>query len=89
MTSLDELPELAPYLPDMDDLEDELDAWARRATAETTPTPRLDRGGSADCGGRAHRRYGRGVIATDDDGLVRLQKLLAQSGVASGASARS
>ena len=24
MTSLDELPELAPYLPDMDDLVDEL-----------------------------------------------------------------
>lgn len=28
VTSLDELPELAPYLPDMDDLEDELSAMA-------------------------------------------------------------
>ncbi|GGD27140.1 SMC-Scp complex subunit ScpB [Nocardioides daphniae] len=28
VTSLDELPELAPYLPDMDDLEDELSALA-------------------------------------------------------------
>ena len=32
VTSLDELPELAPYLPDMDDLEDEL-------MAMSTPTP--------------------------------------------------
>ena len=28
VTSLDELPELAPYLPEMDDLEDELSAMA-------------------------------------------------------------
>ena len=34
VTSLDELPELAPYLPDMDDLEDEL---SRMST--TTPEP--------------------------------------------------
>ena len=33
VTSLDELPELAPYLPDMDDLEDEL------AEAVAAPTP--------------------------------------------------
>ncbi len=31
VTSLDELPELAPYLPDMDDLEDELEAGGSRA----------------------------------------------------------
>ena len=36
ITSLDELPELAPYLPDMDDMEDEL--AERRATA-SEPTP--------------------------------------------------
>ena len=44
ITSLDELPELAPYLPDMDDLEDELasvaglDAPRRRAGA-AEPAP--------------------------------------------------
>jgi segregation and condensation protein B len=43
ITSLDELPELAPYLPDMDDLEDELasvaglDAPAPEPAAEPTP----------------------------------------------------
>ena len=37
--SIDELPELAPYLPDMDDLEDELTEMA--ASAET-PTPAGD-----------------------------------------------
>lgn len=45
ITSLDELPELAPYLPDMDDLEDELasvaglDAPAPEPAAEPTPEP--------------------------------------------------
>ena len=54
ITSIEELPELAPYLPDMDDLEDELaqrgrhaaggdlraDAWRdTRATPEPTPEP--------------------------------------------------
>ena len=45
VTSLDELPELAPYLPDMDDLEDELasvaglDAPAPASTAEAPPAP--------------------------------------------------
>ena len=34
VSSLDELPELAPYLPDMDDLEDEL-----ASVAGSTPTP--------------------------------------------------
>ncbi|MBE7324251.1 SMC-Scp complex subunit ScpB [Nocardioides sp. Y6] len=33
VSSLDELPELAPYLPDMDDLEDELSAWAGTGVA--------------------------------------------------------
>src|SRR5689334_12435593 len=36
VTSLDELPELAPYLPDMDDLEDEL---AEMAGTATQPEP--------------------------------------------------
>nr|WP_246057085.1 SMC-Scp complex subunit ScpB [Nocardioides eburneiflavus] len=45
ITSLDELPELAPYLPDMDDLEDELasvaglDAPATQPPTEPTPAP--------------------------------------------------
>jgi segregation and condensation protein B len=38
ISSLDELPELAPYLPDMDDLEDEL-ASVTGAAPEPTPTP--------------------------------------------------
>jgi segregation and condensation protein B len=33
ITSLDDLPELAPYLPDMDDMEDELGALAQPASA--------------------------------------------------------
>ena len=37
VTSLDELPELAPYLPDMDDMEDELAAMA--APAPEAPAP--------------------------------------------------
>ena len=68
VTSLDDLPELAPYLPDMDDFEDDLaEAVAR------------------DSGRSRARRAGRRqrVTEPDDDGLVRLQKLLAQSGVAS------
>ncbi|HEY0645097.1 MAG TPA: SMC-Scp complex subunit ScpB [Nocardioides sp.] len=45
ITSLEELPELAPYLPDMDDLEDELasvaglDAPTPEPSAEPTPEP--------------------------------------------------
>ena len=40
ITSIDELPELAPYLPDMDDLEDELASVAGLdAPAEPTPEP--------------------------------------------------
>lgn len=40
ITSLEDLPELAPYLPDMDDLEDELAAVAGLdAPAEATPEP--------------------------------------------------
>ena len=39
VTSLDELPELAPYLPDMDDLEDELARWpCRRGPTGPAPT---------------------------------------------------
>jgi segregation and condensation protein B len=39
ITSLDELPELAPYLPDMDDLEDELAAVAGATPAMGQPAP--------------------------------------------------
>ena len=44
VTSLDDLPELAPYLPDLDDLEDELDGLAeapsrRRPSRDRAPTP--------------------------------------------------
>ena len=54
----------------MDDLEDEL-AQMRRP------------GGGRRGAEREPAPEGRGVIETDDEGLVRLQKLLAQSGVAS------
>ena len=37
VTSIDELPELAPYLPDMDDLEDELAEIAAPVATEQTP----------------------------------------------------
>ena len=39
VTSLDELPELAPYLPDMDDLEDELASVAGLDAREPAPEP--------------------------------------------------
>lgn len=39
VTSLDELPELAPYLPDMDDLEDELAEMVGPAPVASQPTP--------------------------------------------------
>jgi segregation and condensation protein B len=39
ITSLDELPELAPYLPDMDDLEDELAAVAGATPPQGRPAP--------------------------------------------------
>ena len=43
VTSLDELPELAPYLPDMDDLEDELASVAGiDAADEPAPEPAAD-----------------------------------------------
>ena len=72
VTSLDELPELAPYLPDMDDLEDELARDGR-----TRPRPPRHRPESPT---DATEPTG---LTDADDGLVRLQKLLAQSGVAS------
>ncbi len=37
VTSIDELPELAPYLPDMDDLEDELAEMVGAGTEPATP----------------------------------------------------
>jgi segregation and condensation protein B len=39
VTSLDDLPELAPYLPDMDDLEDELAGMAASQRPEEQPAP--------------------------------------------------
>ena len=39
VTSIDELPELAPYLPDMDDLEDELAEMVSTPTPEPHETP--------------------------------------------------
>ena len=39
VTSLDDLPELAPYLPDMDDLEDELAEMAAPVATESAPQP--------------------------------------------------
>jgi segregation and condensation protein B len=39
VTSLDELPELAPYLPDMEDLDDELGALAGQESAPEPPPP--------------------------------------------------
>ncbi len=37
--SIEELPELAPYLPDLADLEDELEAVASESAPESHPTP--------------------------------------------------
>ena len=39
MTSIEDLPELAPYLPDMDDLEDELAEMAAPVASEPAPEP--------------------------------------------------
>ncbi len=39
VASLDELPELAPYLPEMDDLEDELSAMAAQESPHDPPVP--------------------------------------------------
>ncbi len=39
VSSLDDLPELAPYLPDMEDLEDELESVANTQPAATEPQP--------------------------------------------------
>ncbi|KQP65173.1 segregation and condensation protein B [Nocardioides sp. Leaf285] len=44
VTSLDELPELAPYLPDMDDLEDDLEGVAATAAPRTGPGTEPDGG---------------------------------------------
>ena len=44
MQSLDDLPELAPYLPDMDDIEDELAAQTLPPTPEASPAEADDPG---------------------------------------------
>ena len=69
VTSLDELPELAPYLPDLDDLE--------------RPRGRAGRRSRSDGSDRPRRRVSGPDLERDEDGLVRLHKLLARSGVAS------
>ena len=76
VTSLEELPELAPFLPGVDDYVDEDQESVREvpeaAVARARTRRRLDR----------VRRAVR-EVETDEDGMIRLQKLLAQSGVAS------
>ena len=77
VTSLDDLPELAPYLPDMDDLEDEL-RRARRsqpvARAEPSPARRAEPGPTRSTADRPadrprrRRRSPRDRLQTDDDG---------------------
>ena len=74
--SIDELPELAPYLPDLADMEDQLEALA------DPPAPGDARAGAQHRTRRRHRAH-MTHPGLDDDGLIRLQKLLAQSGVAS------
>ena len=85
VTSLDELPELAPYLPDMDDLEDDLAAMAEHAAGAARGARRRARGRGRPVSDAGPTPGGE----PDSDGLVRLQKLLAQSGVASRRRARS
>ena len=51
MTSLDDLPELAPYLPDMEDMEDDLRGAGRRPPA---PTRRGRGAGSRGADGQPH-----------------------------------
>ncbi len=76
VSSLDDLPELAPYLPDMDDMEDDLTAMAGNGRRN---------GRRSRVRGSGEHSRARGVVTLDldDDGQIRLQKLLAQSGVAS------
>ena len=74
--SIDELPELAPYLPDLADMEDQLEGLA------SPPAPGDARAGAQHRTRRRHRAHVTHP-GVDDDGLIRLQKLLAQSGVAS------
>ena len=72
VSSLDELPELAPFLPGVEDFEDEQEVAAERRPGAGRPT---------EARVRQHGRMRQ--VETDDEGLIRLQKLLAQSGVAS------
>ena len=72
VTSLDDLPELAPFLPGVDDFEDEQEVAAQAPPSSRLPTSR-----------RVRQHGGMRQVETDDEGLIRLQKLLAQSGVAS------
>jgi segregation and condensation protein B len=53
ITSLDELPELAPYLPDMDDLEDELASVAGLDAPAPEPVPAHARAHQSASTGRA------------------------------------
>ncbi len=80
VSSLDDLPDLAPYLPDMDDMEDDLMAMAGTGRRHGRRHGRRIR-----VRGSGEHSRARSVVTLDldDDGQIRLQKLLAQSGVAS------
>ncbi len=75
LTSLTDLPDIAPLLPDVDvidDLSETLSEEPRFMKLNGAPTP---------VGGGVLRR-GSGMTMTDDEG-VRLQKVLSQAGIAS------
>ena len=78
VTSLADLPELAPFLPDLDDMDD-MDDFGGMVDVLEGPGEPLEV--SAECPPVTPATSRPGM--TDDDGLIRLQKLLAQSGVAS------
>jgi segregation and condensation protein B len=61
VSSLDDLPELAPYLPDMEDLEDELEAVAKSQPAATEPQP--------EPGSEPQPEPGPGTVPVPEPGL--------------------
>ena len=69
VTSLDELPELAPYLPDMDDLEDELASVAGLDAPEPAPAEHRPGRGAARRRTRApHHPSPHSGAGTEPDG---------------------
>ncbi|TDW83206.1 SMC-Scp complex subunit ScpB [Kribbella sp. VKM Ac-2566] len=71
MQSLDDLPELAPYLPDMDDIEDELAAQTLPPAPTPDPQPSADEAGEAE--------------GSDDATAPSADSTLAEDAVAEGA----